>query len=156
MKKKLLLLMVLLILIDQLTKNIVITHIFENDYIFIIKNFVYFTFVKNTGAAWSIFSGNVIFLILSTILALFFIYFSFIRKKELKKYEVFLYALLLGGILGNFIDRIFYGYVIDYIGLIFSEYYFPIFNFADICIVSSSIMIIYETLKGEKNELSSK
>ena len=91
------------------------------------------------------FSGNLIFLILITIVSLFIIYLFFIKDKELSKIDIILTSMLIGGILGNFVDRIVYGYVIDYLEFIIFNYYFPIFNFADICIVLSIFgMIIFE------------
>lgn len=57
--------------------------------------------------------------------------------------------MLLGGILGNLLDRIIYGYVIDYISLNIMGYSFPIFNFADICIVIAILLMIIKTIKGD-------
>lgn len=62
-----------------------------------------------------------------------------------------IYGILLGGIIGNLIDRIIYGYVIDYLNFNIFGYNFPVFNFADICIVISIFIIIIEILKGDKN-----
>ena len=61
--------------------------------------------------------------------------------------DTFVYALLIGGIAGNLIDRIIYGYVIDYLSFNFGSYYFPIFNFADICIVLAALIILIRTIK---------
>ena len=64
-------------------------------------------------------------------------------------FDIFTHSLLLGGILGNLLDRIVNGYVIDYISLNIFGYHFPIFNFADICIVISVILIFSSALKGD-------
>lgn|SRR5574344_97995 len=156
MKKRMIIYSIIILLIDQFIKFFIVSNIKLNDYKFIIKNFFYLTYTKNTGAAWSILENNILFLIIITIIAIIFIYYFFIKDKKLTKFEIITYSILMGGILGNFFDRIFYGYVIDYIGIIFGQYYYPIFNFADSCIVISCCLIILNNIRGEKREISSK
>ena len=71
------------------------------------------------------------------------------KLADIHDFDMFIYSLLLGGVLGNLLDRIIHGYVIDYISLNIFGYHFPIFNFADICIVLGVILLIYAVLKGE-------
>lgn len=142
----------LLLIIDQLIKIIIINTLDLNISKAIINNFFNLTYVRNYGAAWSIFTGNRLFLIIVSILALIFIYLFMIKDKKLSKLENICYSVLLGGILGNFFDRIVYGYVIDYLDFTFFNYQYPIFNFADTCIVVSIIIIVFLTLKEGKNE----
>ena len=71
-----------------------------------------------------------------------------------KKYNIE-FALIIGGLIGNLIDRIVFGYVIDYIGVIIFKYYFPIFNIADALIVIGAIILLFRK-DGDKNEVSSK
>ena len=61
------------------------------------------------------------------------------------------YSILIGGIIGNFIDRIVFSGVYDYIGLIFGNYYYPVFNLADIGIVIGIIMLIIIEIRGDKH-----
>ena len=110
-----------------------------------IKNFFYLVFAKNIGAAFSILEGSQIILILIGILALAFIFYYMIKNN---KYEIG-YALLCGGIVGNIIDRIVYNYVIDYIGLEFFGFSFPIFNLADACIVIGAAFLLLGSDKSE-------
>lgn len=149
MYKKLTLLSIFFIVIDQIIKLVVSNLISYQEEIKIIPNFFYLTNVHNEGAAWSILSGNVLFLALLGILALIFIYYFFIKGKTLTKLETVLYSLLIGGIVGNFIDRLFLGYVVDYLGVILIDYYFPIFNFADIAIVISIFIMMFLSIKEE-------
>lgn len=137
------------IIIDQIIKAIVASLISLNTEIKIISDFFYLTNAHNDGGAWSLFSGNVFMLIVVGFLALFFVYFAFVKGKKLAKFEILVVILLIGGIIGNLIDRIFLGYVIDYLGFIFFGYYFPIFNFADICIVVSVSLMLMMTIKEE-------
>ena len=149
MRKKLFGLSIIFIIIDQVIKFIISNNIKLNTEIKIIDKFFYITHVHNDGAAFSSFSGNTIFLILISIISLIVIYLFFIKDKDLSKIEIILISLLIGGIIGNFIDRIVLKYVIDYIGFIIFGYYFPIFNFADICIVLSIIGIIILGIKED-------
>lgn len=137
----------ILILIDQIIK-ISISNISN---ITIIKNFFNITYVENTGAAFSILQSKRILLIIVAFVAIFLLYHYLIKNKDLKKIEILIYSLLIGGIIGNLIDRIVYGYVIDYLEFIILNHYMPIFNFADICIVIGTILFLYETIKEDKN-----
>lgn len=138
------------ILIDQIIKLIISININVADSINIIKNFFRITYLQNTGAAFSIFSGNRIFLILITLVALLLIYFILIKGKEITKTETICYGLLIGGIIGNLIDRVRIGYVIDYLDFNFGSYHYPVFNFADICIVVSAIILLIISFKEVK------
>jgi len=126
-----------------------------NKSIILINNFFNLTYVTNSGAAWSIFNGNRFFLIMVAIISIIIIYMFFIKNKNLKKIEIITYGLLFGGIFGNLIDRLIFGYVIDYLDFCIFNYDFPIFNIADICIVVSVFLIILDIFRGEKNEFSS-
>lgn len=154
--KKIGLISLLCLFIDQITKLIITSNFELNKSIVLIDNFFNLTYVRNDGAAWSIFSGNRLFLILIGILAIFLIYKYFIKDKNLRKIEIITYGLLLGGIIGNLIDRIIFGYVIDFLDFLIFGYNFPVFNFADTFIVISVLLIITDAFRGEKNEVSSR
>jgi len=139
----------ILVLIDQIIK-ILVSNMIES--IVIIKNFFNLTYVKNTGAAFSILENNTIFLIMITFISLFLIYKFLLKNKKFNKLEIIIYSLLIGGIIGNLIDRIVYGYVIDYLEFIILNRHMPIFNFADICIVIGTFLFLFITIKEEKNE----
>ena len=138
------------ILIDQIIKLIISINMNVADSINVIKNFFRITYLQNTGAAFSIFSGNRIFLILITLVALLLIYFILIKGKEITKVETICYGLLIGGIIGNLIDRVRIGYVIDYLDFNFGAFHYPVFNFADICIVVSAIILLIISFKEVK------
>lgn len=150
--KKITILALCCIAIDQFIKWI-ITHAIEfMEEIFVIPNFFYITNVRNYGAAWSILDGNRVFLIFMAFFCLALIYYFFIYQQKLSRREVLGYGLLIGGIIGNLIDRMVLGYVVDYIGLIFFGYHYPVFNIADMCIVSSVIIIFYHFWKERKKD----
>jgi len=135
--KKMYIISILVFLFDRITKLLVVNFIDKD--ISIIKNIFYLTYVKNDGAAFSILETQRILLIVLSILALAFLIY-YITKKDKNGIG---YFFLVGGILGNLIDRIFLGYVIDFIGI--SS--FPIFNIADIFIVLGAIFVIFEKEK---------
>lgn len=154
--KKVLLVAVICTLVDQVVKAIVVNNLDFNESIEVISGFFSLTLLQNTGAAFSILSSGTLFLVLVSLVALNLIYWFLIKDKNLNKLETIIYGVLIGGILGNLIDRIFHGYVIDYLDFKIFGYNFPVFNLADICIVVTIILIIIFTLKGEKNETKSK
>lgn len=141
--------------IDQVIKILLSGVLEVGESINVISSFFAVTMLHNTGAAFSILTSNTILLILVSIVALNLIYFFLIRNRDLTKLENIIYGVLIGGILGNLIDRIIHGYVIDYLDFTIFGYAFPVFNFADICIVISIFLIIILTCKGEKDEVSS-
>lgn len=150
--KKILPISLLLIVIDQVVKILVISKLALQQSIIIINNFFNITYVRNTGAAWSILSGNVLLLIMISVLALVAIYYYLIKDKYLNKIDIVSYSMLIGGIIGNLIDRIVHGYVIDYLDFKIFNYNFPIFNIADTLIVISIIIIGISLIVGEYRE----
>ena len=136
----------LIILSDQFTKHIIdINHTsyINNDFLFFSIDYV-----KNYGAAFNILNGSRIFLsTISTIITLFLIYFI-LYKKNLSNLDLFSYSFILAGTIGNGIDRITKGYVIDFINLNFID--FPVFNIADISINIGLIFILYGLIKNKR------
>ena len=145
----------LLVVIDQVIKLAVVNNIDLYQSIDVIKfgNHKIFnlTHILNDGAGWSIFSGKTYFLIAITSLFLIVVLvYLFINKKNSKLLMISLSMIIAGGI-GNLIDRVFReGKVIDYIQTMFMD--FPIFNFADICVVIGAILlIVYMLFFEDKN-----
>lgn len=147
--KKLSLFTIILILCDQLIKVFISHSLVEYEYIDIIKNVLTITHVHNTGAAFSLLSNNIWLLIGISLIALVFIYFYVLKKIVYTNFNIFVYSLLIGGIIGNLIDRLVHGYVIDYISVNIFGYHFPIFNLADIFIVVSVILLFIKTFQEE-------
>ena len=137
---------IFIILIDQITKYL----ISYNYKLFINKDFLLFKldFVKNYGAAFNIFSGSRIFLSLISIIFSILLIYIILRKNNLKAIDLYSYSFILGGTIGNGIDRILKGYVIDYINLNFIN--FPVFNIADISINIGLIFLLYKIFKNNR------
>ena len=155
MKKKIIIISSIFIILDQLIKLLVRNTIMDVEKV-IIPNFFYLTGVKNTGGAFSILTGNTILLAVIGIVVVGILVYYLTKKKNINNIEMISYSILLGGIIGNFIDRIIFNGVYDYIGLIFGSYYYPVFNLADCGIVIGIILLIVMEFKGDKNGISSK
>ena len=137
---------IFIILIDQCTKYLM----FYNKKLFINKDFLLFKldFVKNYGAAFIIFSGSRIFLSLISILFSILLIYLIFRKNTLNTFDLYSYSLILGGTIGNGIDRIYRGFVVDFINLNIIN--FPVFNIADISINIGFIFLLYNIFKNNR------
>ena len=137
---------IFIILIDQFTKYL----IFYNYKKFINKDFLLFRldFVKNYGAAFNIFSGNRIFLSCISIIFSILLTYLILRKNSLNSIDLYSYSFILGGTIGNGMDRILRGFVIDFINLNFIN--FPVFNIADISINIGFIFLLYNIFKNKR------
>ncbi len=146
---------VLLVVIDRLTKWLVITNLNLNDTIHLIKigdtQVLNLYYCLNDGAAFSGFSGQRIMLIVFTSAVILWLLYMVLFKKIKSRLRIAAVILLIGGGIGNLIDRIFnHGLVIDFID--FRLINFPIFNFADICAVCGAGIIIISVLVEEIRE----
>ena len=137
---------IFIVLIDQFTKYIM----FYNKKLFINKDFLLFKldFVKNYGAAFNIFNGSRIFLsLISITFSILLIYFIF-RKNTLNSFDLYSYSFILGGTIGNGIDRLYKGFVVDFINLNIIN--FPVFNIADISINIGFLFLLYNIFKNNR------
>jgi signal peptidase II len=134
---------------DQLTKVIVDRTMALYHSIPIIDEFFNLTYVRNTGAAFGIFAGShevfrLPFLIGVSIVAIGFIVVMLRRLREDATGLITALAFILGGAVGNLIDRIVYGEVIDFLDVYWSNYHWPAFNLADSCIsIGVAITLCY-------------
>ncbi len=143
-------------LFDQLIKLLVDKKIALTTSIKIIKNYFYVTKTYNYGASWSIMQGRRIFLIIISIVFLVILYKFMDDFKKDNKLNIISFSIIIGGLLGNLIDRIFRGYVIDYLNFYIFKYDFPVFNFADCLIVVGVIILLIRLLMGDGNENKSR
>ena len=137
---------IFIVLIDQFTKYIM----FYNKEIFINKDFLLFKldFVKNYGAAFNIFSGSRIFLSLISIFFSILLIYLIFSKNTLNSFDLYSYSFILGGTVGNGMDRIIKGFVVDFINLNIIN--FPVFNIADISINIGFIILLYNIFKNNR------
>lgn len=143
MKKLLgLLIVVLMVIFDQVTKILAQTNLQNKDPIDIIDNVFQLRYLENTGAAFGIFKDRIYVFIILTVIVVGAILFIYFKIPDTKRYLPlkFTVILILSGALGNFIDRVRLNYVIDF--LYFELIDFPIFNFADCYVSVGAVLLI--------------
>lgn len=146
---------VAIIIIDQIAKLAIVSNLY-NSSITILEGVLNFTYVENTGGAYGI--GNdstLMFIIVNAVVITLITKFILSKKNEISTYILISLGLILAGGIGNLIDRLFRGFVIDYID--FSPLIkYPVFNIADICVVLGCaiviISLIYNTIKSRENK----
>ncbi len=134
----------IIIVLDQLTKYQAVQHLMHKKPYVVIKDFMQFHYVENRGAAFGILQDKKIFFVIITLTVLIITSYYLIHNYyDLNKYTRIGVALLLAGAIGNLIDRVRLGYVIDFISVrVINAYDFPVFNIADISIVIGTVIIM--------------
>lgn len=151
MKLKHICMVLVLLLLDQITKIFINATMAVGESIEMIPGFFKITNVHNTGAAWSMFEGKMIFFyIISVVFLVAMVYFY--HSEEADKLTKIGIVLMIAGTLGNFVDRLFLQYVRDFIDFVIIGYDFPVFNVADmsLCIgVGVVLLSVYlESIGG--------
>lgn len=149
MKKKIFLITLITILVDQIIKYIIC---FNNVNVVLIPNFLSLIYTENTGVAFGMLSNQRILIIGLSIALIFWLCLMVnkeIKEKKIQKVQIVAYGILFGGIIGNLVDRIVRGVVIDYVSLKLFGYHFPIFNLADLAITIGVILITFMFLKDD-------
>ncbi|MGY3713990.1 signal peptidase II [Sutcliffiella cohnii] len=146
-----------IIALDQLTKWLVVKNMQIGESITIIENFLYITSHRNPGAAWGILAGQMTFFyIVTLIVVLGLIYYIMKLPKDQMIFGIAL-SLMLGGAIGNFIDRLLRKEVVDFVNTYIFTYDFPIFNVADSAlVVGVGIVLVLTLLEGKKEKELSK
>ncbi len=139
---------IITLVIDQITKILINIFIEPDSSIKVIDGIFSLTNITNTGAAFSILRGRTIFLTVLTLLIIFLI-LKMRKDFDDKEYVNIAFGLLIGGSLGNLVDRLFLGSVRDFLKFTIFGYNFPIFNFADVSIVIGVILLIINIFKDE-------
>lgn len=135
---------IVIVILDQFSKFAAVKYLKGNRPYKIIDNFFQLHYVENRGAAFGILQHKRIFFIIITLIIIVVLSFYLIKYyNSLNKFTKIAFAMLIGGAAGNLIDRIRFGYVVDFISFkLLHGYDFPVFNIADIAIVLSTIAII--------------
>jgi len=130
------------VIIDQVTKAIAVTKLTSAGSLPAIGTIFSFTLIKNTGAAFGLFRYQTTVFVVISVVAIAFTVF-YLAKKKPALYLPF--ALILGGAVGNLVDRLRFGYVVDFIDL----HFWPVFNVADSCITIGAILLFVIILRGK-------
>lgn len=132
------------VILDQASKWLVLQKIGQDDIITVIPNLFFIINIRNSGAAWGILRDNPYILMVMIIFALLIVGFLLFKKKD--KWSRTCLSIIIGGALGNLIDRIFRGGVIDFLDFHFGWYHYPTFNIGDSLIVIGSVMFAIKIL----------
>jgi len=146
MKKRNVFLIVIFIIgivLDQWTKGLVANNMNLFESIEIIPGFFSITYAQNTGAAWSMMEGQMLFFYVITIVAFVLLVFYLKNLKEGQFLSKLGVIMMLSGTIGNFMDRVMFQYVRDFLDFIIFGYDFPIFNVADsfLCVGVAIILL---------------
>ncbi len=152
-KSPYLLIMLAIIVADQASKWLVARSIPLEGTRAIFRGFFRLWHVRNSGAVWGFLSGHDGGLIPKAItalavIALLVVLFFFLRAGRHERLELFAYAFILGGALGNIIDRLRLGYVVDFIDVFVKSWHWPTFNVADSCITIGVALLALSLLRG--------
>jgi signal peptidase II len=142
---------ILLVVIDQLTKIYIDSVMTLHQSIKVIDGFFHITYTRNTGAAWSMLEGQKYFFIIAALAAVAVIA-VYLHKNKVSLWEKTGLILIASGAFGNVIDRLRLGEVIDFLDFYIFGYDFPVFNFADCCITVGSIIVVLTVLLERKEQ----
>ena len=145
-----LILSILFVIVDQVVKMWIANNFSLHEGMELIKGLVSILYVRNTGAAWGMFEGKMVFFYLITAVAVGTLLYLMFKEKGKSKLLLTAYSLILAGAVGNFIDRIRLGYVVDMFKFEFID--FPIFNVADICLTFGVIFLFYYIIFKEQSK----
>lgn len=139
---------IIIIALDQYTKHLATMNLMGKRPIIVIENLLEFHFVKNFGAAFGILQNQrVFFIIITTVVITGGIIFLYLKKNKITKFGLTTSWILIGGAIGNLIDRVRLKYVVDFIKVDLGRLYdFPVFNIADIFIVTGTGLLIVAIL----------
>lgn len=143
-------LIIILVIIDQASKWWTVQNIDLHQVIEVIPNILSLTYIQNTGAAWSILEGKMMFFYIVTIIVVAVLLYELHKHWQDSRLFAVGISFIIGGALGNFIDRLLLKYVIDMIKLEFID--FPIFNLADTWLTVGVIIVLFYILFDKDEE----
>ncbi|GAB5605050.1 signal peptidase II [Sideroxyarcus sp. TK5] len=144
----------IVIIIDQLSKAAITSHFVYGEAL-AVTSFFNLVLAHNTGAAFSFLSdaGGMqrwLFSLIAVVASVWIVWL--LRKHQSEKLFALALALILGGALGNLIDRIAYGYVVDFLDFHWAGYHFAAFNVADSAITCGAALLIWDGIRGKRHE----
>lgn len=164
MKKKYLILsatVVAVVLLDLITKAYIDSHMSLHESVVFIGGFLNITYVRNPGAAFSFLASaspvfRSVFFLAVTVLAIILVLYYIAKSKTEEPFMIFALSLILSGALGNFIDRVRLGEVIDFIDVHLGDYHWPAFNVADSAITVGAFIMLLALFKRPKERENSR
>jgi signal peptidase II len=136
----------LVVVLDQITKQLFWRNGQNYD---IIDGYLHITLVKNAGAAFGVFQGGRLFFVIASVVAAVLITLVALRLPRGENRRRLFLSLILGGALGNLIDRVRHGEVIDFIQIGFQGHYWPVFNVADMAVTIGAALLVLHALRSQ-------
>ncbi len=160
-KKWYLSLIAVIIVVDQISKFFIKGNLKLYDHVTIIKGFFEIIYVRNKGVVWGLFSNSKNHIIptvitIISVIALITVIYIFIKTSKTCKLELISLSFILGGAIGNIIDRFSIGYVVDFIDIYIKSYHWPTFNVADSFISVGIILLLITVLRNKCVTLNTK
>jgi signal peptidase II len=151
------LIVAIILALDQVTKVLVSHTLVLHELVPVIESFFHLTYERNTGAAFSLFAQTPAwfrqpFFLITTGVAVVALILFLRRTDGTNRWLVIAIAAILGGAVGNLIDRVLYGEVIDFLLLHWRGYYWPAFNVADSCITLGVIGLLWSSMQENRVE----
>ena len=142
---------ILIVIIDQITKFIVHKYMDLYDSINVIPYFLNFTYIRNEGIAFGIYfeGGKIFFIILPILITIYLFYLLKNEEFQDNQSQIALY-LIIAGAIGNILDRIFRGYVVDFIDFHLNGMHWYVFNIADSSVTIGLIFLLYSSIIVKK------
>lgn len=141
----------ILVILDQYVKNLVVMSIDLGKEIVLLDKFFSLTYVRNFGAGFSILQNQKLFLTVLSIVAIVVLSYMLYKAKKNDTLSIISYILIISGALGNLIDRIRLGYVVDFLDFKIFGYDYPVFNLADSFITIGCFILIIMVILESKN-----
>ena len=144
-----------IIFLDQVTKLLVVKFMELGESIPLIDGFLYFTSHRNEGAAWGMLQGRMWLFYIITVFVIVVLVMFYKREAKTSLLLQTSLVLLMAGAIGNFIDRLLFQKVVDFVDTVIFGYDFPIFNVADASLTAGAILMVIQIFffdKGDKNE----
>lgn len=146
---------IVIIFLDQVTKLLVVKFMELGESIPLIDGFLYLTSHRNEGAAWGMLQGRMWLFYIITVFVIVVLVMFYKREAKTSLLLQTSLVLLMAGAIGNFIDRLFFQKVVDFVDTVIFGYDFPIFNVADASLTVGVILMMIQIFffdKGDKNE----
>ncbi len=153
-KKFYLFILLAIVAVDQFSKWLVARAVALDHTVDVIKGFFRIWHVRNSGAIWGFFQGHgnkLVPMIITAlaIIALLIVSYFFLRTPGSQRLELSAYAFIMGGALGNIIDRLRLGFVVDFLDARIGTYHWPTFNCADSCITIGVLLLAWSIWRGK-------
>jgi signal peptidase II len=141
------------VILDQITKQILWHHGQNYDFI---PGYFHITLVKNAGAAFGLFQGGRAFFIIASVVASIFLIYVAMRLPRAQWQRRLYLGLIFGGAIGNLIDRVMFGEVIDFVRIGIAGHYWPVFNVADMGVSIGAVLLLITLMRADRLENASR